>query len=367
MIRRCINLQRLSPSCTRSRSKIYKFNFHKISLVFHVNFQLFGKIRLDDTTGINENVNFQSFTSTILLLVRVTTLDQWHIIMLTCADVHLMNCADGEANNCGSNISYVYFASFVFVCSYIMTNLFLAFIMDNFVYLTHDWSELDSRHIHLFTAAWSAYDKRGAGYIRKEDLILLLKGLNPPLGNGVMCPDRSIYARILKLRVPVEKDGTVKFNELLLTLALGFLKFNVKNDILREDLQKLHPHIGYDLLDRVVPLSYDPRKFNSTERTYYQRCAYIVINDYCKIKKFNLRAAVRNIKTTCISGSLKKLKPNLKLKKNVEMSQHLKKTMPSVEVLSSRSLDEFDVERNNQASPSPSVRKIKVRKYSNTL
>ena len=345
---------------------------------------MFGKIRLDDTTGINENANFQSFTSAILLLVRVTTLDQWHPIMLTCADVHLMNCQDGSPKSCGSSLSYVYFASFVFVCSYIMTNLFLAFIMDNFVYLTHDWSELDSRHIHLFTAAWGAYDTKGAGYIRKEDLVPLLKRVDPPLGNGKLCPDRTIYARILKLRVPIEKDDTVKFNELLLTLVLDFLKFRVENDILRDDLHRLYPAICDDVLDRVVPLSYDPRIFNSSERDYYKHCASFVICGYCKIYKSSLQAATK-IKTAggVSSGSAKNIKPNLKLKKNIDAfkAYQLRKAIPSIEVLSSRTSRsltaiEDDRERriSNQSgssssfsSPSASVRKIKVRKYSHTL
>ena len=37
---------------------------------------------------------------------------------------------------CGSNGSYVYFVSFIFLCTFIMLNLFVAVIMDNFDYLT---------------------------------------------------------------------------------------------------------------------------------------------------------------------------------------------------------------------------------------
>ena len=303
--------------------------------------------------------------------------------MLTCADTHLMNCQDGSPNNCGTSLSYLYFASFVFVCSYIMTNLFLAFIMDNFVYLTHDWSELDSRHIHLFTAAWGAYDTKGAGYIRKEHLVPLLKSFNPPLGNGKMCPDRTIHARILRLRVPIEKDDTIKFSELLLTLVIDFLKFSEGNDILRDDLHRLYPSISDDLLDRVVPLSYDPRIFNSAERDYYKHCASFVISGYCRIYKSSMQAATK-IKTTrgMSNGSAKHIKPNLKLKKSLEISQtkQLRKAIPSIEVLTSRisrsltTIEDDRERRINQSysssslsSASSSVRKIKVRKYSHTL
>ena len=37
---------------------------------------------------------------------------------------------------CGSSMTYVYFITFIFLCSFIMLNLFVAVIMDNFDYLT---------------------------------------------------------------------------------------------------------------------------------------------------------------------------------------------------------------------------------------
>jgi hypothetical protein len=37
---------------------------------------------------------------------------------------------------CGSNITFPFFVSFVFLCSFLMLNLFVAVIMDNFDYLT---------------------------------------------------------------------------------------------------------------------------------------------------------------------------------------------------------------------------------------
>jgi len=320
---------------------------------------LFGRLKIDDTTAINSNANFQSFTAAILVLIRVTTLDQWQGIMLTCADTHLMNCANGSNENCGTSISYFYFGSFVFICSYIMTNLFLAFIMDNFVYLTHDWSELDSRHIHLFTAIWGQYDKSGAGFIKKEKLVSLLKNLNPPLGNGKMCPDRTIYARILKLRVPVEKDGTVRFNELLMTLVLDFLQLKVDNVILREDIHKLFPIINSDLLDRVLPLSYDPRIINETEKEFYQDCASYVITGYCRLYKSSLTAAFK-IKDNANSS---KEVQNVSRGKFASLVSRSARNVPSIEIThprGSKSLTNLDLERGDL------VQKIKVAERSRT-
>ena len=43
---------------------------------------------------------------------------------------------------CGNKLTYVFFVSFVFLCSFLMLNLFVAVIMDNFDYLTRDSSIL---------------------------------------------------------------------------------------------------------------------------------------------------------------------------------------------------------------------------------
>ena len=63
--------------------------------------------------------------------------------------------------NCGSSLTYLYFVSFIFLCSFIMLNLFVAVIMDNFDYLTRDSSILGSHHLGEFITTWSEYDPSG--------------------------------------------------------------------------------------------------------------------------------------------------------------------------------------------------------------
>ncbi len=62
---------------------------------------------------------------------------------------------------CGSDLTYVYFVTFIFLCSFIMLNLFVAVIMDNFDYLTRDSSILGSHHLGEFVTVWSVYDPSG--------------------------------------------------------------------------------------------------------------------------------------------------------------------------------------------------------------
>ena len=68
-------------------------------------------------------------------------------IMLSCLPDPSVKCdpRSDEADNldgCGSLIAYPYFISFFVGTSFLILNLFVAVIMDNFDYLTRDWSIL---------------------------------------------------------------------------------------------------------------------------------------------------------------------------------------------------------------------------------
>ena len=67
---------------------------------------------------------------------------------------------------CGSNLTYPFFVSFIFLCSFLMLNLFVAVIMDNFDYLTRDSSILGAHHLDEFIRIWAEYDPSATGMDR---------------------------------------------------------------------------------------------------------------------------------------------------------------------------------------------------------
>ena len=98
--------------------------------------------------------------------------------------------SDPEGHGCGSNFAYLYFISFFIVCSFLILNLFVAVIMDNFDYLTRDWSILGPHHLDEFVRLWSEYDPDAKGRIKHVDVVTLLRKISPPLGFGKLCPHR---------------------------------------------------------------------------------------------------------------------------------------------------------------------------------
>uniref|UniRef100_A0A914QNZ3 Ion transport domain-containing protein n=1 Tax=Panagrolaimus davidi TaxID=227884 RepID=A0A914QNZ3_9BILA len=121
-----------------------------------VGMQVFGNIQLDPTTELNRHNNFQSFFNAVILLFRCATGEAWQDIMMACtsgracAKMSTAMLSGDKSQTCGTNMSYAYFTSFVFLSSFLMLNLFVAVIMDNFDYLTRDSSILGPHHLDEF-------------------------------------------------------------------------------------------------------------------------------------------------------------------------------------------------------------------------
>ena len=81
----------------------------------------------------------------------------------------------GKEGGCGSYVAYPYFISFFVVCAFLVLNLFVAVIMDNFDYLTRDWSILGPHHLSEFVHLWSEYDPDAKGFIKHVDVVTLLR------------------------------------------------------------------------------------------------------------------------------------------------------------------------------------------------
>ncbi len=94
------------------------------------------------------------------------------------------------SQGCGTDFAFPYFISFFVVCSFLILNLFVAVIMDNFDYLTRDWSILGPHHLDEFVRLWSEYDPDAKGRIKHVDVVTLLRKISPPLGFGKLCPHR---------------------------------------------------------------------------------------------------------------------------------------------------------------------------------
>lgn len=139
--------------------------------------------------------------------------------------------------------------------------------MDNFDYLTRDWSILGPHHLDEYVRVWSEYDPDAHGCVKHVDIVTVLKRIAPPLGFGKFCPHReackvdttpnsesSVFLsivvnpkpevnhsfdtkswehlfiffvqRLVTMNMPLTKDGMVDFNATLFGLIRSSL--NIK-------------------------------------------------------------------------------------------------------------------------------------------
>uniref|UniRef100_A0A6I8SJP7 Voltage-dependent L-type calcium channel subunit alpha n=1 Tax=Xenopus tropicalis TaxID=8364 RepID=A0A6I8SJP7_XENTR len=256
-----------------------------------IGMQVFGKIAMRDNTQINRNNNFQTFFQAVLLLFRCATGEAWQDIMLACLPGKRCDPESdynpGEENTCGSYFAIPYFITFYMLCAFLIINLFVAVIMDNFDYLTRDWSILGPHHLDEFKRIWSEYDPEAKGRIKHLDVVTLLRRIQPPLGFGKLCPHRVACKRLVAMNMPLNSDGTVMFNATLFALVRTALKIKTEgnleqaNEELRAVIKKIWKKTSMKLLDQVVPPAGDD------EVTVGKFYATFLIQDY--FRKFKKR------------------------------------------------------------------------------
>ncbi|KAF8773096.1 Voltage-dependent calcium channel type A like protein [Argiope bruennichi] len=226
-----------------------------------IGMQVFGNIQLHPDTEINRHNNFQTFVQSLILLFRCATGEAWQAIMLDCVKGRPCDSkTNKQGDECGSNLAYSYFVSFIFFCSFLMLNLFVAVIMDNFDYLTRDPSILgviilDGIHSvgqnmirmqRLFiNGFWRAFGKHGF----------------PPLGFGNKCPSRLAYKKLIRMNMPLNEEMKVNFSTTLFALIRENLSIKMRaaeemdqaDSELRETIKKLWPLQAKKQLNRLIP------------------------------------------------------------------------------------------------------------------
>nr|KAF6479262.1 calcium voltage-gated channel subunit alpha1 A [Molossus molossus] len=270
-----------------------------------IGMQVFGNIGInvededsdEDDFQITEHNNFRTFFQALMLLFRSATGEAWHNIMLSCLSGKPCDKNSGILTpECGNEFAYFYFVSFIFLCSFLMLNLFVAVIMDNFEYLTRDSSILGPHHLDEYVRVWAEYDPAAWGRMPYPDMYQMLRHMSPPLGLGKKCPARVAYKRLLRMDLPVADDNTVHFNSTLMALIRTALDIKIakggadKQQMdaeLRKEMMAIWPNLSQKTLDLLVT----PHK--STDLTVGKIYAAMMIMEYYRQSKAKKLQAMR--------------------------------------------------------------------------
>ena len=143
--------------------------------------QIFPNVKFGE--ALNKDANFQTFTSSFLLLFQVITGEGWrqymYDLMVTTPD-----CTHSEASSdCGfPDGAVLYFVTYVIAMGYVFTNLFVASILDHVTFgVLREAAIITPKHLYDFQEVWSKYDPLATGFIGAHRLGELLRDLSPPL------------------------------------------------------------------------------------------------------------------------------------------------------------------------------------------
>ncbi|XP_029285223.1 voltage-dependent R-type calcium channel subunit alpha-1E isoform X2 [Cottoperca gobio] len=262
-----------------------------------IGMQVFGNIKLNEETHITQHNNFKTFSGALMLLFRSATGESWQEIMLSClggqkceTDTSLSAAVltSDQEGGCGSDFAYFYFVSFIFFSSFLMLNLFVAVIMDNFEYLTRDSSILGPHHLDEFVRIWGEYDRAACGRLHYKEMYKVVRTISPPLGFGKNCPHRVACKRLVLMNMPVDDDMSVHFTSTLMALIRTALEVKIarggedRNEMdldLQKEIGVIWPHLAQKTLDVLVPIH------KASDMTIGKIYAAMMIMDYYKQSK----------------------------------------------------------------------------------
>ncbi len=193
-------------------------------------------VNLFSTLPLRENIhelnNFRDFISAFVLLFKILTGEGWNKIMheaayhecignytqlngwskdyycefysnTTCNlndNINYSDLISGNGYSCGSDISYLYFISFMIVGPIFIMNLCIVMVVEGFSESMYEnESLLSQEEMDNFISVWINYDTTFKKKVHPHELVLILKQLQPPLGFNydrfnIIDPKKMIYS-----------------------------------------------------------------------------------------------------------------------------------------------------------------------------
>ncbi|KNE62233.1 hypothetical protein AMAG_07472 [Allomyces macrogynus ATCC 38327] len=158
--------------------------------------ELFGLVRYG--ANYNDNASFRTPGQALLLLFRLLTGDNWNDVMND-VKVEAPQClvlgTSYLQTDCGNRyMAFTLFMTFFVSCSYILLNLLIAILINQFDYVfTSKHHQLISEDdLKSFRVTWVELDPTATGRIPQEQIPALLRKLAPPFDFQIYDPDHSV-------------------------------------------------------------------------------------------------------------------------------------------------------------------------------
>jgi hypothetical protein len=177
----------------------------------------------DITDGqiINHYTNFRNFGWAMITLFRSATGENWYLIMYDCSV------------NIGKVGSFLYFCTFITNTSFIMFNLFIMVILQNYDdYQSNPQSVLKifNKDIKIFKNSWKIFSRDNGQRVSYKLLPDLLYELGNDFGVATEVQRDKLFKLLTAMEIPIDHEGFVHYNDFL----YGVLKRKYSRNIFRK-------------------------------------------------------------------------------------------------------------------------------------
>jgi len=202
--------------------------------------QLFG--RLAYGLALNRYANFKTFGNALSTLLRMMTGEGWQEIMYDAMNQQdcdkSSDCAIGTC--CGTNAAPAYFLSFVVFTGFLVLNLLIAVVIDNY---TASKAEEEAKvvtedDVVIFRKVWKKFDPELTGFIQASDVQNVICLTPKPLGlKGTRITDFKLFQFMKTLNLHESGAKFVHYIDVLQALsakAMGVNFHYLPNDVRKE-------------------------------------------------------------------------------------------------------------------------------------
>lgn len=159
----------------------------------------------------------------------------------------MFDCMNVEAG--GTSLAPAYFSSFVVIATFILINLFVMIIVEDFDEVDRQSRGLNNHTVDAFKLAWSQYDPFGRNEIEWKYLEPLLRQVPPPLGLSGKGSFKEFTDHVAAMGL-MAFDGKLHYKDVL--LACHRVAFG--NDVPDHVMTRIgtHPQLLHRTLSRAV-------------------------------------------------------------------------------------------------------------------
>uniref|UniRef100_A0AAY4EE97 Sodium leak channel NALCN n=1 Tax=Denticeps clupeoides TaxID=299321 RepID=A0AAY4EE97_9TELE len=198
---------------------------------------LFGTVKYGE--NINRHANFATAGKAITVLFRIVTGEDWNKIMHDCM-VQPPFCTPDRRRywetDCGNYAgALIYFCSFYVIIAYIMLNLLVAIIVENFslFYSTEEDQLLSYNDLRHFQIIWNMVDDKREGVIPTSRVKFLLRLLRGRLEVD-LDKDKLLFKHMCYEMERLHNGGDVSFHDVL--SMLSYRSVDIRKSLQLEEL-----------------------------------------------------------------------------------------------------------------------------------